>query len=81
MRNALFLAWLMPVIALSACGCRTSGRKSDDAMGDEDVYHRKTTDSTFETPDELKGFFKPGGRTGAWSSEARSIERDFGYGN
>lgn len=35
-------------------------------------------DPSLQRPEELQGFFKPNRTSGAWSSEAREIERSLG---
>jgi hypothetical protein len=61
------------VVALS--GCDPLHRQ---AVRDAEIPSLAGADDpSFRKPDELHGFFKPRG-SGAWSSEAREIERNLG---
>ncbi len=69
------------VAALASVGCQTLKSRQKDGDDFDSVYKStSTSDPDLEKPDELKNFFKSGGRTGGWSKEAREIESDFGYG-
>lgn len=72
--SVLVLVLLAPP-ALAGCEPlhRQGVRKGESPL----AVQAGSDDPSFEKPDELQGFFKARGN-GAWSSEARDIERSLG---
>ncbi len=68
------------VLALGAlAGCDLLDRRSPSPspVTLDDPPASGAADPAFQKPEELRGFFKPR-PSGAWSSEAREIERSLG---
>jgi hypothetical protein len=74
-RRSRLIVLLAP-LAFALAGCdpfhRETVRRTEASLGNAGA-----DDPSFEKPDELQGFFKAR-RNGAWSSEARDIERSLG---
>jgi hypothetical protein len=73
-RTRLIVLLAPAAFALAGCDALHRGtvRKTDASLSASGI-----DDPSFQKPDELQGFFKAR-RNGAWSSEARDIERSLG---
>lgn len=75
----LLLLVVIPGLCGLLTGCDPLQRQRVRAESDVPPYLlEETEDPSFEHPEELRGFFKPTRTSGAWSREAREIERNLG---
>ncbi len=74
-RNRRFVWVALAMMMLTGCDAwHRSHTRSDDAIKYSGI---DKADPSLERPEELRGFFS-GTNSGAWSSEARSIEKSLG---
>jgi hypothetical protein len=77
-RRILRLGLILVFGSSALPGCETLQHNARTRSEDDEpiATEAKSADSSDSSP--AKGFFKPSRLSGAWSSEAREVERDLG---